>query len=433
MIGKIFRIARAEYLNSITSKAFILGVLATPLIIAVTLLVEKVSSRAKGSEDRSIAIVDHSGKLFALLEEKAKLRNENDLIRAGKKVEPAFHLTLHEAAAGESEDDLIWRLSEKVRTKDFFGFAIIDNDIFVAKLPTIRYYTNTPTYRELPDWLRQGIDEELKRERFSAAKIDEAEIQRLLRKTGIERMELAKKGDDGKVTSEIERSSVLTSLIPSIGMMMLFMMVMTAAPTLLNSTLEEKINKISEFLISAVSPFELMMGKLLGALVTALTLSITYILALVYIAHRHDMLQHIPSTLFIWFFVFLILSMMTFGAFCLAIGSACSEIRDAQSLMMPLMLLMIIPLLLWQPVMQNPSGGFATAVSLIPTATPMLMFLRIAVPPGVPWWEIALGVIGCTLFMFLAVWAAAKIFRIGILSQGQAPSFAKMMKWIFSK
>ncbi|MGI9244662.1 MAG: ABC transporter permease, partial [Verrucomicrobiales bacterium] len=72
-------------------------------------------------------------------------------------------------------------------------------------------------------------------------------------------------------------------------------------------------------------------------------------------------------------------------------------------------------------------------VSLIPTATPMLMFLRMAVPPGVPWWEVAIGVVGCAIFMLFAVWAAAKVFRIGILSQGQAPSLAKLVKWVFSK
>lgn len=433
MIEKIFRIARAEYLNSITSKAFILGVLATPLIIGATLLIEGISSRAKGGEDRGLGVVDQSGRLFAPLAEKSAERNQNGLVKDGKKVRPAFRLESIPTTADEPDDELIWRLSERVREKELFAFAIIGADVFDAETPTIRYFTNTPTYRELPNWLRQGVDEELKRARFAAAQVDAEEIKRLMRKTDLQGMELAEKDADGAISSKAARSEVLTMLVPSFGMFLLFMMIMTSAPTLLNSTLEEKINKISEFLISAVSPFELMMGKLVGALLTAVTLSTTYLLALAYVAHRHNVLELIPSSLFVWFFVFLILAMMTFGAFCLAIGSACTEIRDAQSLMMPLMLIMVIPVLLWQPVMQNPAGGFATAVSLIPTATPILMFLRMAVPPGVPWWEVALSVIICTLFMLFAVWSAAKIFRIGILSQGQAPSFSKMLKWIFSK
>jgi len=433
MIDKIFRIARAEYLNSITSKAFVIGVLATPLMVGAMLLVEGVSNRAKGGEARRVGIVDRTGRLAQALATKAEERNQNEIEKDGKRNRPAFLVEAIVPAAGESEDDLVWQLSERVRSRQLFGFAVIDADVFSAESPSIRYYTNTPTYRELPNWLRQVIDEELRRERFAAAEIDQAEIQRLMRSSEVERMELAEKADDGAITTRAERSDVLTTLIPSVGMFLLFMMLMTSAPTLLNSTLEEKINKISEFLISAVSPFELMMGKLVGALLTAITLSLTYLLALAYIAHRYEVLELIPVSLFAWFFVFLILAMMTFGAFCLAIGAACSEIRDAQSLMVPLMVLMVIPVMLWQPVLQNPSGGFATAASLIPTATPMLMFLRMAVPPGVPWWEVALGVAGCFLFMLFAVWAAAKVFRIGILSQGQAPSFAKLLRWIFSK
>ena len=92
MIEKIFRIARAEYLNSVTSKAFVLGVLATPLMIGIVLLIEKVSSSAKGGKDRRVAIVDQSGRLFAPLQEKANDRNANELMKDGKKVRPAFYL-----------------------------------------------------------------------------------------------------------------------------------------------------------------------------------------------------------------------------------------------------------------------------------------------------------------------------------------------------
>ncbi|MGI9241793.1 MAG: ABC transporter permease, partial [Verrucomicrobiales bacterium] len=362
MIEKIFRIARAEYLNSIASKAFVLGVLATPLLIGLMLLVEGVSKRAKGGEDRTVGIVDLSGELASVLAAKAEERSTNDLEEDGKRSRPAFLVETIEPAAGESDDDLVWRLSERVREKQLFGFAVIAADVFTAEMPTIRYYTNTPTYRELPNWLRDVIDEELRNERFAAADLDQAEIKRLMRRSQVERMELAEMGEDGAITSKAERSDVLTTMIPSMGMFLLFMMIMTSAPTLLNSTLEEKINKISEFLISAVSPFELMMGKLVGALLTAITLSLTYLLALAYIAHRYDVLELIPVSLFAWFFVFLTLAMMTFGAFCLAIGAACSEIRDAQSLMVPLMVLMMIPVMLWQPVLQNPSGSFATIV-----------------------------------------------------------------------
>ena len=121
------------------------------------------------------------------------------------------------------------------------------------------------------------------------------------------------------------------------------------------------------------------------------------------------------------------------GSIFLAIGSACSEIRDAQSLMFPAMMLVMLPMFCLGPVLQSPSSSFARALSLFPPATPTIMILRIASKPGPPLWEILLGAALATLFMLFCVWAAGKIFRIGVLSQGQAPTLGKMLKWIVSK
>jgi ABC-type Na+ efflux pump permease subunit len=117
----------------------------------------------------------------------------------------------------------------------------------------------------------------------------------------------------------------------------------------------------------------------------------------------------------------------------LAIGATCNEIQDAQSLMFPAMLIVMVPVMTWMPIIQSPTGSFARWMSLFPPATPMLMMLRMAVPPGLPLWEVLLGVVVAIGFTVLIVLAAGKIFRIGILSQGQTASFGRMVKWLLSK
>jgi ABC-2 type transport system permease protein len=216
-------------------------------------------------------------------------------------------------------------------------------------------------------------------------------------------------------------------------MVLLYLVVMTSAPALLNTVLEEKMQKISEVLLASVSPFELMLGKLLGTVLVSLTLSALYMGSVMWGLWRFGQLGNVPGHLFAWFFVFQVLALLMFGSVFLAIGAACNEIRDAQSLMMPVMMVVMVPYLMFMPVLQSPASPFSRAVSLFPPATPMLMFLRLAVPPGPAWWEVALGVGLTTAFMLGCVWASAKIFRIGILSQGQAPSLPKMIRWVFSK
>jgi ABC-2 type transport system permease protein len=104
--------------------------------------------------------------------------------------------------------------------------------------------------------------------------------------------------------------------------------------------------------------------------------------------------------------------------------------KDAQNLMMPVMLLIIFPLLIWFMILQEPNSAFAVGLSFVPTATPMLMILRMALSTNVPWWQPALGVVSVLATTLLVVWAAGRVFRIGILSQGKAPSFRELLRWI---
>ena len=255
----------------------------------------------------------------------------------------------------------------------------------------------------------------------------------LRRRSDDTRLGLAEQKATGEVVQAKRENRVATMLVPIGGMVLLYLVVMTSAPALLNTVLEEKMQKISEVLLASVSPFELMLGKLLGTVLVSLTLSGLYMGSLVWGLWRFGQLENVPGQLYAWFFLFQVLALLMYGSVFLAIGAACNEIRDAQSLMMPVMMVVMIPYLMFMPVLQSPASPFSRAISLFPPATPMLMFLRLAIPPGPAWWEVALGLILTTAFMLGCVWASAKIFRIGILSQGQAPSFAKMAKWVFSK
>jgi len=212
-------------------------------------------------------------------------------------------------------------------------------------------------------------------------------------------------------------------------MFLMFILVMTSAPVMLNNVLEEKMQRIAEILVASVSPFQLFLGKIVGIVLVSWTLSVLYLGGAAYLAARFAV--PVPPALFAWFLLFQLLALFIFGSIFSAIGAACSEIRDAQSLMMPAMLVVMIPMFVWLPVLKSPDSGFATAMSLIPPVTPFLMMLRLAVPPGPAAWEIAAGVLLTAGFTLATVWAASRGFRVGILSQGQTPSLTRLFRWVF--
>ena len=165
----------------------------------------------------------------------------------------------------------------------------------------------------------------------------------------------------------------------------------------------------------------------------SLTLSLIYLAAAGFALWKYGVSDLIPGSHYIWFLVFQLLALLIYGSIFSAVGAACTEIRDAQNMMFPAMLGMLVPMWVFMPILQSPNTAFSRLMSLIPPFTPMLMMLRISVPPGPPWWEIALGVVLTILFMLGCVWASAKIFRIGLLSQGQTPNFARLISWVFSR
>ena len=89
-----------------------------------------------------------------------------------------------------------------------------------------------------------------------------------------------------------------------------------------------------------------------------------------------------------------------------------------------------LPMLLLPAVIQSPHGGLATAMSLIPHFTPVLMLIRQGLPGEVPWWQIMLGLVGMSVWATFLVWAGARIFRIGILSQGNTPKLSELARWV---
>jgi ABC-2 type transport system permease protein len=107
--------------------------------------------------------------------------------------------------------------------------------------------------------------------------------------------------------------------------------------------------------------------------------------------------------------------------------------KDAQSLMFPVMMLALLPTFFWTVVLSKPSSPISVGISLFPPATPFLMLMRLALSPAPPPWQVGLSVVLTTLTAILCVWASAKIFRVGLLMTGKAPSFAELAKWIVAK
>lgn len=232
-------------------------------------------------------------------------------------------------------------------------------------------------------------------------------------------------------TGETKNASKVQQFIPVIFMFLLWMSVMTGGQYLLMSTIEEKSSRVMEVLLSAVSPMQLMVGKIIGQGFVGLTVLVIYAGVGLIAAGRFGFLSLIPVDQIAWMVVYFLMAYFLFASLMAAAGSAVTEVREAQALIGPIMMLLIIPIMLWMPIMTNPNSVFARIVSFFPPATPFVMMLRMSQnTEPVPLWEVvattAVGVL-CVIFV---VWAAAKIFRLGVLMYGKPPSLLGLVKML---
>jgi len=207
--------------------------------------------------------------------------------------------------------------------------------------------------------------------------------------------------------------------------------------------------------VSSVKPFQMMLGKILGIGLVALTQFFLWIIFVVVIYNVAKVsgagggmanqiiggMQalfgsvNVPLILFCFGFYFLA-GFFFYASLYGAIGSAVNEdMREAQSLSFPITMLVIISIALMTPAIANPTSPIAVWASIIPFSSPIVMMARIpfGVPNTVPWWQLGLSMASLIIGFIITVWFAGKIYRTGILMYGKKPSWKEMLRWAFRK
>lgn len=432
-MSKVLVVFKREYLAQVQSKSFLITLVMMPLLMAGSILVQSLVGDGVDTKDRTIAVVDRTGVLFEGIKERADVRNANEVNdESGKRVRPRFLLTAVAPEADPVKQDL--ELSRRVKSKELFAFVEIGKSLTSskpdAKADFVRYYSDSPTDREFVRWLYGPLNQLALSRRFEEARLSADVVEGAIRPIDVSNLGLVTVDETGKVKDAEEADRISAFLVPYGFCMLMFMSVMVSGPQMMQNIIEEKMQRIAEVLVGSIPPFQLMLGKLLGVMAVSLTLISLYLAGGYFVADYYGKSDLLPMSQIAWMLAYGAIAMVMFGSIFSAIGAACSEIKDAQSLMMPVMIVVVLPLMLIVPVIQAPNSPLATWMSFFPPATPMIMVTRMAVPPGIPIWQPIAGIPLVLAFSAFCIFAAGRVFRIGLLSQGKAPKMSELMKWV---
>ncbi len=429
---KVFVIARREYMAHVATKAFIISLVLVPLLCGGGMFVPKWIKDRSETGERKLVVMDGTGELMPLLVASAEEYNQRDTLDKKTNKQTSSRYVLEPGPVGEVTDEMRLELSERVRKSEVFAFVDIPADLLTmtaGQMKEMSFFAEKLDVGSTRRWFERILQRAVVVQRLRKSGVDPALVGQSQVAVRLEGMTLYKQGKDGQIDKGEASAREMKIFVP-MGVMTIMFMAVMLSQYMLQSTIEEKQQRIAEVLLGSVGTFQLMAGKLLANVAVSLTVVLCYLFGGLCVALYYDVVKEVPFHLVGWFLAFQILAVLLYGSIFGAVGASCSELKDAQGLMMPVMIVLTMPMFLWFAVFDEPNGGLAIALSLIPTMTPMLMPFRMSISPLIPIWQPIAGVLGVLALATFCVFAAGRVFRIGILSQGKAPKFKELISWV---
>ncbi|MCX6153530.1 MAG: ABC transporter permease [Candidatus Kapabacteria bacterium] len=422
--SKLMTIIRHEYMKRIKSKSFIILTLLGPLIlIAYIGIISFAAYMSVGNASKKLVIFDKTHKIGA----------EIAALDSAK-----YHIS------SLPEDSL----KAMVLRQEYDGYIVIPED--VVKVSNITVFTRGGGGISYIADLERHTGKVLQKHRLMDANYDIKVLELVEQDIKINTQKITEKG------TEKDFTEIYAGIGAAMGMFV-FMLMMFYGATVLRGVIDEKANRIVEILASSASPFDIMLGKVIGIGCVGLTQTLFWVILSAVmltiispllgtfmqnpqtVQQAMPMMQqpklpigieipHISGWLGVGFIFYFICGYFMYSSLFAAIGSAVDQEQDAAQLQFPIMLPIMIPMFCISPIMSNPDNTFAVIMSLIPFFSPVIMMIRIAAT-NVPIWQVVLSGVLMIGTFFGLIWISGRIFRVGILMYGKKPSIKELFKW----
>lgn len=414
-------ILQREFWERVRSRSFIISTILTPLFFFGFTLGPVLLAQRDDGRDMRLIIIDESGDgMGAYVAE--RLREGNPAGGGGLQVSvgPGPLASLSDS------------LASLVQSGRLDAYVYIPAGMGAGRSTTI--WSADPIRGGDRSRIRSALSQAAQEARAGELGLEERDVQQLLSPVALEEVLLNGGGEESQ--SEIRLAAGFA------GSFILYMLIVIYGVHVLRSVQEEKANRISEILVSSVSPGHLMLGKVLGVGSTALLqvaiwvamvsgLTMTPLLGLLGAsgAERNQLLRAIPLDGVAVFLVFLVLGFFLFATLFAALGAAAETMEDAQRFTMPLTMPLLIPMLMSERIISGPEETISVVLSWIPFTAPLVMPMRVFAG-GVHWVELVASVVWVLLSIAAIGWIAGRIYRAGILNTGKRHGWRDIGRWV---
>ena len=445
---KLLTIIKREYLTRVNSKAFILSTILGPVVMVAFLVVPVFIAMMETGEATRLAIVDQSGRIYDRVRE--SILNEDsagsesasstglsmdpsqspkDRARqAGMAMKGDFKIEKVESV-GRALEDVKRELNERVRREELDGYIVIPADVLTGK--KAEYYG-----RNVGDFItsvriEEGLSRAVNEQRLADTGVDPNLLREMSKRVTVNTFKV------GEETKEQDSGGAFFFVL-GVGLL-IFIMILMYGGTVLSAVMEEKETRIAEILFSSVRAFPLMLGKLVGVSLVALSqfaiwglITVAFSIYGVATLKSRGMDLKVPTVSgvnLVYFVLFFLLGFFIYASVYSVIGSIVRTYDESQSFLMIAIVPLILSFYLVFPVVRSPESSVAFWASMVPLSSPVIMPVRI-VSQSVPFWQIGLSLLIGFGTVILATWLAARIYRIGMLMYGKRATIPEVWRWV---
>lgn len=401
-----------EYLSRVKRKSFIISTILMPIFMVGMMVAPVLIALTSTPENQLIAVIDDSGVV-------------------AKRLQNTEQVTFT-PVTGE--------LADFKANEDYDAILTINRDVVSSPKDAATLYTRGAPSIQTESFVTSQLDNIVRDLRIRAYNIDN--LDQILREVE-PNINLATFRIDKE--EEESTSSGLSYGLGMFTMFILYMFIILYGQMVMTSIIEEKNNRVLELVVSSTKPFDLMMGKILGICLVAVTQILIWAILLIAssmwlipaITGSNDpeitaVIGQLSNPMFLvnifgFMVLFLIGGYMFYSTIYAAIGSAVDNIQDASQLSTLAVIPVILALVISMAVVQDPNSTLAFWASIIPFTSPMVMMARL--PFGIPLWQEILSLVVLYAGFVGMIWGAAKIYRIGIFMYGKKPTIKDLIKW----
>ena len=411
---KILTVAKWEFVEKVKTKAFVISLILTPAIIIFFSIAPTLLSGKESDTIKVIGFVDTSGIYFKPMEKKLAPYTI-------EKNQPAYILINLAGNNKNNKTDSLKKIGDKdVLNGKVEGYILIDNG--GTDSVSIEYRSKSVGNFNDTQRFSDAFNDSRVERKLKAEGISPSIMEYISKNIELKPVKLEESGKEGN-------ADFLTTFFTAfIFIMLFFMLIMLSGQMLVRSLVEEKSNRLIEIIISSCTADELLTGKIFG--LGALGLFQIMIWAMIAVSLLGASV--IPYTAFqniLPMFVYFLLGSVFFTAIFVGIGSIVTTEQEAQQITTYLSFVLLLPIVMILPLMENPNSILIKVLSYIPLTLPTTMILRLNIAP-VPFYIISITIVIMMVSIYFAIKFASKIFRIGILSYGKRPSLKELGEWI---